>query len=305
MKKYLQEHLNSAYFPEQTRLPGLACYENRFGWHDFYVGGHLVISHRKTAYDSVTFPEKLHSHDFYEVVIYADGNISYVAENREITPIKDNIIVLPPNCQHTSRMMKNSVYERYVFYFKPEFLDFLGTGYFEDVFRYKNASCLAMIHNRRAEFYYVRERLMDVLHSEEPDAAAQALCYTVQLLLLISQCTKVNKSSISDIPQKVLDIKHYVDSNFQTLLTTGEVADHFYYSREYVSRIFKQHYNINLSEYLMDQKINYAKYLLDEGNSVSFSCGAVGFKSASAFIKAFRTRTNMAPAEYKMSRRKK
>ena len=41
--------------------------------------------------------------------------------------------------------------------------------------------------------------------------------------------------------------------------------------------------------------------LLEQGNSVSFACNAAGFKSTSAFINAFRLRTNMTPAEYKRS----
>ena len=288
--------------PTENRLPGLVSYENKYGWHDYYIGDKLLFSHRKTVYDFAGFPEKLHAHNFYEVDIYVDGNICYIADKQEFSPVRDNIIVIPPGCQHTARMLDNGAYERYVFYFDPELLDFLGAGYFSEVFRYREASCLSVVHNKRAEFYYLRERLMDVLHSEDTeDAAAHALCYAVQLLLLVSNDTKINHKSIAEIPQKVLDVKHYVDHNFQTLNTTAEIATHFFYSREYVSRVFKQHYNINLSEYLVNQKINHARRLLEQGNSVSFACNAAGFKSTSAFINAFRLRTNMTPAEYKRS----
>lgn len=300
MKNYLQQHLFSVYLPTENRLPGLVSYENKYGWHDYYIGDKLLFSHRKTVYDFAGFPEKLHAHNFYEVDIYVDGNICYIADKQEFSPVRDNIIVIPPGCQHTARMLDNGAYERYVFYFDPELLDFLGAGYFSEVFRYREASCLSVVHNKRAEFYYLRERLMDVLHSEDTeDAAAHALCYAVQLLLLVSNDTKINHKSIAEIPQKVLDVKHYVDHNFQTINTTAEIATHFFYSREYVSRVFKQHYNINLSEYLVNQKINYARRLLEQGNSVSFACNAAGFKSTSAFINAFRLRTNMTPAEYK------
>lgn len=300
MKNYLQQHLFSVYLPTENRLPGLVSYENKYGWHDYYIGDKLLFSHRKTVYDFAGFPEKLHAHNFYEVDIYVDGNICYIADKQEFSPVRDNIIVIPPGCQHTARMLDNGAYERYVFYFDPELLDFLGAGYFSEVFRYREASCLSVVHNKRAEFYYLRERLMDVLHSEDTeDAAAHALCYAVQLLLLVSNDTKVNHKSIAEIPQKVLDVKHYVDHNFQTINTTAEIATHFFYSREYVSRVFKQHYNINLSEYLVNQKINHARRLLEQGNSVSFACNAAGFKSTSAFINAFRLRTNMTPAEYK------
>lgn len=302
MKNYLQRHLNSSYLPTENRLPGLICYESKYGWHDYYIGDKLVFSHRKTTYDFSGFPEKLHTHDFYEMDIYVDGAICYIADKQEFSPVRDNIIIIPPGCQHTARMLDKGAYERYVFYFNPELLDFLGVGYFDRIFRYKEASCLSVLHDKRAEFYYLRERLMDVLHSENTeDASAQALCYAIQLLLLVSNCTKVNHKSIAEIPQKVLDIKHYVDHNFQTLNTTAEIAAHFFYSREYVSRIFRQHFNINLSEYLINQRISYAQRLLEQGNSVSFSCREAGFKSSSTFINAFRLRVKMTPAEYKRS----
>ena len=303
MKKYLQDHLFSVYLPTEAKLPGLTRYENRYGWQDYYIGDKLLFSHRKTVYDFAGFPEKLHSHSFYEMDIYVSGSISYIADNQEFSPIRDNILIIPPGCQHTARMLDNGQYERYVFYFDPEVLDFLGSGYLGETFRYKHPSCLSVLHNKRAEFYFLRERLMDVLHSEESDAAAQAFSYVSMLLFLVSNHTQINRSSITEIPQRVLDVKHFVDHNFQELNTTAEIANHFFYSREYVSRIFKQHYNINLSEYLVNQKINHAKRLLERGNSVAFSCNAAGFKSTSAFINAFRQRTNMTPAEYKRAHR--
>lgn len=299
MKKYLHDHLTSVYLPTSSTIPGLTRYENRYGWEDFYIGDMLLISHRQTVYDLAVFPEKLHTHNFYEVDIYISGSISYIADNQEFSPHRDNILIFPPGCQHTARMLNDGQYERYVFYFDPELLDFLGTDYFKSVFRYTEPSCLSVQHTKRADFYFLRERLMDVLHSEDPEAAVQAFSYTAMLLFLISSYTQVNHSSILEIPQKVLDVKHYVDHHFQELNTTTEIANHFFYSREYVSRIFKQHYNINLAEYLTNQKVNHAKRLLEKGSSVSYSCSTAGFRSNSAFIKAFRARTGMTPTEYK------
>lgn len=305
MKNYLEDHRFSVYLPTPSVLPGLTRYENRHGWQDYYIGDKLVFSHRKTVYDQANFPEKLHSHSFYEMDIYMEGGISYIADNQEFSPVRDNILFFPPGCQHTARMLENGPYERYVFYFDPEVLDFLGRGYLPEVFRYKHPICLSILHNKRAEFYFLRERLMDVLHSEEKDAGAQAFSHFISLLLLVSANTKINRSSIAEIPQKVLDIKHYVDHNFRDINTTAEIASHFFYSREYVSRVFKQYYNINLSEHLINQKINCAKQLLEQGNSASFAYTASGFRSMSAFVSAFRARTGMTPAEYKRNAKNK
>ncbi len=62
-------------------------------------------------------------------------------------------------------------------------------------------------------------------------------------------------------------------------------------------------YNIQLSEYLLNKKINCAKALLEKGKSVSFAFDASGFRSMSSFINAFRQRTGMTPSEYKRAHR--
>lgn len=299
MQNYLQQHLSTVYLPSEFRLPGLRRFQNQYGWQDHYIGDKLLFSHRKTKYDLAGFPEKLHTHRFYELDIYVEGNINYIAENREFAPQRDNIILVPPGCQHTARLLDSGIYERYVIYFDPSVLDFLERGYFGSIFQHREAACLSVIPEKRAEFYYLRERLMDIFYRAEPDTAAQAMCCAVQLLLLIFNFSRPSRHAIAEIPEKVLAIKHFTDHNFRELNTTEEIAGHFFYSREYVSRIFKQHYNTNLSEYLVSRKIDHAKQLLKQGNSVAFSCMEAGFRSPSAFINAFRAQTGMTPSEYR------
>lgn len=96
MKNYLERHRTSVYLPTCTSLPGLTRYENSRGWQDYYIGDKLLFSHRKTVYDQQTFPEKLHSHTFYEMDIYIEGGISYIADKQEFSPVRDNILLFPP-----------------------------------------------------------------------------------------------------------------------------------------------------------------------------------------------------------------
>ncbi len=305
MKNYLQRHLLSAYLPETEHAPGVKRFANRNGWHDYYIGDKLIFSHRETIYDSQAFPEKLHTHDFFEMDIYLNGNIRYIADNCEFIPARDDILIFPPGCHHTARLMENGTYERLVFYFNSHLVDFLGKDCLPALFRSPNACSLSIEHQKRAEFYYLRERLNDTVHSRENDAAIEAFAYVLQLFHLIANHTKVNRNRIMDIPQKVLDVKHYIDHNFQTIGSIEEVAGHFFYSREYVSRIFKQYFNLNISEHLQNQKIDYAKHLLEQGNSVSFASASAGFKSSSSFISAFKQRTGMTPVEYKKAHKKR
>lgn len=299
MEHYLQLHKSSRYLPSEKLIPGIKKYSNRFGWDDFYIGQHLIFSHRRTTYDLIAFPEKLHSHSFYEMDIYEEGNISYISDNQEIFPKRNDIILFPPGRFHTARLSEKSEYNRYVFYFDPQLFDFLGKDCFPKLFKTNSAGCYRIDKEKRGEFFYLLEKLEAVLYDDNLEHGLLVFSYVLQFFYLINGWAKLNQESVAQIPQKVLEVKKYVDANYHELNTTLEIADHFFYSREYVSRIFKQYYNINLSEYLVNKKITRAKQALEQGGNVTYAFSASGFRSMSSFVKAFRSRTSMTPSEYK------
>jgi AraC-like DNA-binding protein len=76
-------------------------------------------------------------------------------------------------------------------------------------------------------------------------------------------------------------------------------ASHFHYSREYLSRLFRQYYNINISEYITRQKISAAKKALESGSRVTEAFQLSGYHTMSSFISAFKKFVNMTPSEYR------
>ena len=299
MESYLQKHKENRYFAEYKSLPGLQKYKNRQGWEDYYIGYHIIFSHRVTSYDAENFPDKLHSHPFYEMDIYNSGQISYVSDEREIIPQRDDVLLFPPGCSHTARLLEPSRYDRYVFYISPQIFSALGDGCVPHLFQTDKACCQYIAPEARGRFFFLLEELKSTLESGQDDLGLQAYSYALQLFLLIAHHSSVNNDSIAVVPQKVLNIKDYIDTHFQTITTITEVASHFYYSREYTSRLFKQYYNLNLSEYLTSKKIDYAKHCLEQGKSVGFTFDTCGFHTMSSFVNAFKAWTGMTPSEYK------
>jgi AraC-like DNA-binding protein len=299
MENYLQEHKAARYHPHSVTLPGLKKYTNRYGWDDFYIGRHLIFSHRLNSYDITAFPEKLHTHNFFEMDVYELGNISYIAEDHEIFPKKGDIIIFPPGVFHTGKLSEKSKYERYVLYFSTDIFNFLSHDSLPMLFRSKHASCRTVAPERKCELFYLLEKIEYTLRQEQAESGMLAFAYIMQLINLVSQHTTVSEDSISAIPDNILKIKTYVDENFNALNTTAEVADHFFYSREYVSRMFKQCFNINLSEYLVSKKISCAKKALEEGKSVNYAFDFAGYHSMSSFVNTFKAHTGMTPSEYR------
>lgn len=299
MEAYLKSHLESRYLNRDTLLPGLAKYSSRHGWTDYYLGENLIFSHRDTSYSLGGFPDKLHSHNFYEMDIYQAGNISYIANNHEIFPQKDNILLFPPGTYHTGRMSATGRYERYVFYFSAELFDFLDSQCLPNIFKSNAVTCLEIDPAKKCELYYLLNKIEYTLHQNDGSASLLAFAYIMQLFHLVGMSTALNTDNVCAIPPNILDIKTYIDENFMDLNSASEIADHVFYSREHITRVFKLYFNTTVSEYLINRKLSCAKKVLEEGGSVTSALHTSGYRSVSSFVSTFKKHTSMTPSEYK------
>lgn len=302
MNTYLHDHINRHLYPlapEPNSPDGLLKYKNANGWTDVYIGQYMLFSERSTEYSLNDFPERFHAHDFYEVDIYCDGNVRYVSDHLEIDPKRDDILIFPPRCNHTAKLIRNSTYARIVFYFSPLFFTSIDPGLLPKLFLDGGVHCRSVRPEYRASYFYLLESLKEAVHSSAPDAGLLAYTYLLQLLNLIANHTGSNSRRVIAIPEKILNIKTLIDEQFASIDTIDDIANRLFYSREYVSRVFKQYYNINISEYLRNRRLDHSAALLENGYSTGYACDTSGFRSMSAFVSAFRERYGMTPTQFR------
>ncbi|WP_410512395.1 response regulator [Paenibacillus sp. BR2-3] len=117
-----------------------------------------------------------------------------------------------------------------------------------------------------------------------------------QLLKLISECG-LTQSADSRL---MLEIRSYLDQNYQQEITLQHIAERFYISRENVSRKFKQVTGENLSDYLTNLRIEKAKILLQNTNMrLSRISELVGYEDEKYFSRVFKKSTGQTPREYR------
>lgn len=81
-------------------------------------------------------------------------------------------------------------------------------------------------------------------------------------------------------------------------LTLEYLADKLAIRSDELSKIFKQSYGINYSDYVKELKIAKAKQLLLDGYRVNEIADILGYSSAQYFIKVFKTETGFTPNIY-------
>ncbi|AFC32954.1 response regulatory protein [Paenibacillus mucilaginosus 3016] len=98
----------------------------------------------------------------------------------------------------------------------------------------------------------------------------------------------------------IFEISKYIQSHYHQDITLQEIASHFFLSREYISRKFKQEFGVNLSDYVSGIRIDKAKLLLLNPHlRVSQVAEMVGYEDEKYFSKVFKKMVGSSPNEYR------
>lgn len=102
----------------------------------------------------------------------------------------------------------------------------------------------------------------------------------------------------------VLDSEAYLQAHYQDpTLTTAQLAQELYASREHLSRAFKECTMESIHNYLTYLRMQHCRKALEEGVSVLNACTESGFPDYSSFLKTFRRLYGITPAEYRAQHR--
>ncbi|URD49742.1 AraC family transcriptional regulator [Chroococcidiopsis sp. CCNUC1] len=98
---------------------------------------------------------------------------------------------------------------------------------------------------------------------------------------------------------KIKQVIDYIHDNLEQNLTLVEIAAVIQISPYHFARLFKQSIGITPHQYVISKRIEKAKQLLEEHNSIVLVAEKVGFQSQSHFTKMFRKYTGITPQAYK------
>ena len=104
-----------------------------------------------------------------------------------------------------------------------------------------------------------------------------------------------------ETPTEVItSIRDYLDRHYGTEISMDTLADKYFFSKEYLARLFRSQFGCPIYEYVLNLRMNAAcKYLIDPFLSVQEISTKLGYSSANYFGKAFKRRYGLSPSEYR------
>lgn len=97
-----------------------------------------------------------------------------------------------------------------------------------------------------------------------------------------------------------LRVRDYIDQHYKNTLSTGKLAQTFFISEAYLSRLFRQSFALTVTAYLHQTRINHAKQLLKTTTaSVSSIALNVGYTDLNYFSRIFKNQTGLTPSAFR------
>ena len=294
-----------------VRTDGLLYYAD-----DLVSNGCLVYSYAPDAKEPIVFAHYEHEHTLphpihylnesrmCKLFVYLAGEFDFMDQNTVYHPACGDVIMARSHEQYTTCFYKQSHVDYYEIAFPMEF--------FERV-TFPNP-CRTPFFDREAEAGNLLvlpqgygDRLIDKLQEIEWYIANRHAHVDLQSYALILQIMEIVHAGIAGeiepgrsthIPDKLRSAIDYIHANYLTMDGIGEVAEYCGVTNTYLSRIFKAALHCTPNEYLNNLRISYAKYLLDNGRTLTEACYMSGFSNYTYFITKFKLLSGVTPSKF-------
>lgn len=300
LKQYLTRKEFTKPMIQQARENGRAIVPPN--WVNYFVGEEMLFSHRCNWYadkKQYSTDNELHTHGYYEIVIHIRGDVEYIHNDRHIRPKPYTITWCQPGSMHAMRVSPCE-YERYLMYFSPEFFSLDKKRSDAPILKFtENSDVFAF--QAGGDYAHALQSFLDkieeTLQSDLPYKIILAKALLVEMFASFNT-NNLHQLEFQSLNDPISSIKKHIDKCYAEIAGIDEIAREFHYSREHISRKFKNRFGISISEYLSRRRVIESTHLLEQMN-ITDACYAVGFRNQSVYIAAFKKNMGCLPSEYK------
>lgn len=170
-------------------------------------------------------------------------------------------------------------------------------GYYEEFSR--NGSTVLQVQDNFLIESTLR-RIVAINQKRNPttEIATSNLIINILSELLIQNCTP--NGDIIMMPGYIKAVMRYIDTNFRERILLDNLAEKFSVNKYHLLHEFKKYSGITVNEYLILQRMSYAKELLKYSDlpvsEITFCCG---MNHVSHFINLFKNREHTTPYLYR------
>lgn len=261
------------------------------------------------------FQIPVHWHDELEIIYTKKGPLHLLIDGKEYTAEDGSIYFVAPGQLHLMGSATGDV-DYYTLLFPLEFISFQSDDSLERelFFPLRNHTlafpCQLPSDHKTAE---KAAGLLDQIiaaNSAGTDTDKKSSCQNqlgtrillLKLVLLMAEEHLFSLSHAKSTSSLQKELLSYIQQNYCFRISLRDLSRHFHMSEKYISRYFREHFQLTLSQYITYLRLSHAKHLL-ETTSLSITETALqsGFPNVSYFIRTFKNTFHVPPLQYRNS----
>ncbi|WP_053374563.1 AraC family transcriptional regulator [Paenibacillus sp. FJAT-27812] len=273
-------------------------------FHSFGATPELYIEYTKRAAPFTM--EDDHYHDYYEIYYMLAGQRIYFIRDRSYSVEQGDLVFIQKHELHKTMQSGDASHERLIVHFDDATIRSLAGKHAELLLTpFRQASHIIRLPRQEqlAADQLMRRLLAEIEQRPEgfelfPPHAVTELLLTAARYLQKHEPAPLHHAT--PMHAKISEVIRYINAHFAEPLRLGVLADQFFISSYYLSRMFKEMTGFTFSDYVILTRIKEAQRLLRETEiSITDIAAAVGFDNFSHFGKTFKKIIRVSPREYR------
>lgn len=236
-----------------------------------------------------------HFHSSYELLLFLDGDLEFVLENRIYKLKPYDLMFIKPGEHHYVNILSNKRYERMVFRFPesfipPELVDILNDK--PNLFKIGQTRVIEVF--RKFDTYY-----------SEIDGDKHILIYKakIQEILILLSVLDGYISTPLVVDPAVEKVVNYINKNLFEHFSIDDLCDMFYISRSQLYKSFVDVMKVPIASYIRNKRVLSAHQLIINGHRATDIFYKCGFDYYSTFYRSYVKVMGHSPSGEKQKKR--
>ena len=253
-----------------------------------------------------SFQIPVHWHDEFEIIYVRSGFLAVSISGESYIGKTGDAFVVSPGNLHLMGSQTGTV-DYYTFLFPLKYISFRTDDMLDEkLLEPLNSGHLMICPRVKDTAKELCEQLIKIYEAKNDESESKITTQVKTKIILLQFILEMwkkgfvieNDTSGRNTVEK--EMVSYIQQNFTGKISLREFGEQFHLSEKYISRYFKEHFHITLSQYVTYLRLEHAKQLLQDTDiPVTDVAMQSGYQNVSYFIRSFQKAYAVSPLKYR------
>ena len=253
-----------------------------------------------------SFQIPVHWHDEFEIIYVRSGFLTVSISGESYIGKTGDAFVVSPGNLHLMGSQTGTV-DYYTFLFPLKYISFRTDDMLDEkLLEPLNSGHLMICPRVNDTAKELCEQLIKIYEAKNDESESKITTQVRTKIILLQFILEMwkkgfvieNDTSGRNTVEK--EMVSYIQQNFTGKISLREFGEQFHLSEKYISRYFKEHFHITISQYVTYLRLEHAKQLLQDTDiPVTDVAMQSGYQNVSYFIRSFQKAYAVSPLKYR------